>query len=154
MRKLVAFSIFLTLAGCENIGEKVQTLSEDQKKDLGELETELRSVAATVASCKTNDDCKAIGFKPKNACGDFVDYVALSLVANTSGQATLHTPSEDFSFIVSRIQGYGTRVKESFVDSGNPYCLTEAVDAPRSLCIAHQCQVQPLATFVDNDAGK
>lgn len=136
MSKWLNLLFLISLVACE-IPESIKTLTDDQSKELSELQSELRLESEKLSACEVNSDCTTLGFEPR-ACGGFANHLVVSQRSNKDGTLSTKIPANDYYLFLSRLRSYQKRVREEAVDNG--YVSTcEVIPAPIRSCEENKC---------------
>lgn len=136
MNRFLVLVVFFSLVACE-IPESIKTLTEDQSKELTDLNAELSLEAEKLSACQVNSDCSVLGFTPK-ACGGYQDFVVASQRSKADGSLSPSTPSQDYYLYVGRLRSYQKRVRDETFNRDH-YSTCEWIEAPLGRCEENKC---------------
>ncbi len=136
MSRFLSIFVFFALVACE-IPKSIETLAEDQSKELTDLSTELNAEAVKLSACQANSDCAVLGFTPKG-CGGYTGFVVASKRSNANGSLSATNPSNDYYLYLGRLRSYQKRVRDEAFNSDN-YDTCEMIEAPLGRCEENKC---------------
>jgi len=136
MSRFLSIFVFFALVACE-VPESIKTLTEDQSKELTELNTELIAEGEKLSACQANSDCSVLGFTPKG-CGGYQNFVVASKRSKADGTLSPTSPSNDYYLYLGRLRGYQKRVRDETFNSDN-YDTCEMIEAPLGRCEENKC---------------